>query len=63
MTVDSAIIRSLRRAERRVRDANEHREQTIRDAVEAGGSYREVAALAGVSHQTVANIVNRQTDR
>ena len=63
MTVPPDIRRALQRAERRVRDANAKRDELIREAVEAGGSLREVAALAGVSHQTVANIVNRQTDR
>ena len=61
MTVTPDTRRALRRAERRVRDANEHREQVIREAVVAGGSLREVAVLAGVSHQTVANIVRRET--
>ena len=54
---------ALRGAKHRVQDAIKHRDKLIRQAVKEGGSYREVAALAGVSHQTVANIVNRQTDK
>ena len=54
---------ALRGAKHRVRDAIKHRDKLIRQAVTEGKSYREVSALAGVSHQTVANIVNRQTDR
>ena len=59
MTVSPEKRRALKRAERRVRDANAKRDELIRKAVEAGGSLREVADLAGVSHQTVANIVRR----
>ena len=57
------VAAKLSRARVRVRDASTRRDELIREAVEAGGSYREVAVLAGVSHQTVANIVNRQTDK
>ncbi len=59
MTLDPATSRALRRAERRVREANEQRDELIREAVSLGGSLREVAELAGVSHQTVSNVVRR----
>lgn len=59
VTVDRDLARKLSRAERKVREASAAREQLIREAVKGGGSYREVADLAGVSHQTVSNIVRR----
>jgi len=39
--------------------ARETWEQAIRDALTAGGSLREVAALAGVSHGTIEAIARR----
>ena len=59
MTVDPDTRRALKRAERRVREANDNRNEIIRKAVEEGGSLREVAELAGVSHTTVMNVSRR----
>lgn len=52
-----AYRRSLREIEERVQTAREDRDQMVLDAVEAGGSYREVAAAVGISHSRVQQIV------
>jgi transposase len=59
MTVPADLARKLARAADKVWSSSAARDELIREAVTAGGSLREVADLAGVSHQTVANIVKR----
>ena len=50
--------RGLREVEENVVQATVQRDRSIRDAVAAGGSYREVARAAGLSHSRVQQIVN-----
>ena len=50
--------RGLREVEENVVQAKIQRDRSIRDAVAAGGSYREVARAAGLSHSRVQQIVN-----
>ena len=49
----------LRAAAAKIDQWTTERDLLIAEAVEAGGSLREVAAEAGVSHQTVKNITAR----
>jgi transposase len=55
--IDPPLARKLARAADKVQASTAARDQLIREAVAAGGSYREVAELVGVSHTSVANIV------
>lgn len=41
--------------------ARQVREALIRDAAEAGGTYREIAALSGVAYQRVGQIITGET--
>jgi DNA invertase Pin-like site-specific DNA recombinase len=50
--------RGMREIEDGIVQAKLERDRAIRDAVEAGGSYREVARAAGLSHSRVQQIVN-----
>jgi DNA-binding NarL/FixJ family response regulator len=55
--VGLAYRRSLREIEERVRGAREERDRAVVAAVEAGGSYREVARALHLSHSRVQQIV------
>jgi hypothetical protein len=50
--------RAMRAVEENVVQAKMGRDHAIRESVEAGGSYREVARAAGLSHSRVQQIVN-----
>lgn len=50
--------RALRGIDEAVVHARAERDRLIRDAVAAGGSYREVARALGISHSRVQQIVN-----
>lgn len=52
-----AYRRSLREIEERVRAAREERDRAVVAAVEAGGSYREVARALHLSHSRIQQIV------
>ena len=51
--------RAMREVEERVATVRLARDRRIRDAVAAGGSYREVARALGLSHSRVQQIVNQ----
>jgi hypothetical protein len=57
----SVALRSVRGHAKRLRDAQEARDRAIRAAHRAGGSLRVIADAAGVAHQTVQNIIDRET--
>ena len=50
--------RAMREVEERVAKVRLDRDRRIREAVAAGGSYREVARALGLSHSRVQQIVN-----
>jgi DNA-directed RNA polymerase specialized sigma24 family protein len=54
--------RALREIDDRVGAAREKRDAAVLEAVEAGGSYREVARALGLSHGRVQQIVNAHRD-
>ena len=51
--------RAMRQVEERVIRVRQERDRRVREAVEAGGSYREVARALGLSHSRVQQIVNQ----
>ena len=56
--------KALTQAARKQREWRAKRDELIREAVEAGGSYREVAEAVGLSHTAVRKIAaNRRTTR
>lgn len=57
--VDPALARKLSRAADKVRESTAARDRLIAEAVAAGGSLREVAELAGLSHTAIAKIASR----
>ena len=57
--LDPALARKLSRASKRVEDATAARDALIREAMDAGGSSREVAELVGLSHTQVIRIAKR----
>jgi DNA invertase Pin-like site-specific DNA recombinase len=57
-----AYRRALREIDEEVRAAREKRDAAVCEAVEAGGSYREVARALGLSHGRVQQIVNAHRD-
>jgi DNA invertase Pin-like site-specific DNA recombinase len=59
MTLDTKQATKLARYGANQRKATELRDQAIRDAVQAGGSLREVADAVGLSHMGVSRIVQR----
>ena len=52
-----ADLRRVERCRQQLEDARAGLHQAIRDAVASGETYRDVAKLAGISHQRVAQIV------
>ena len=60
MPVESDLSRRLRRAARKIEEATEERDQLILEALAAGGSAREVAALVGLTHAGVLDIKRRK---
>ena len=54
-------LRSIRGHAKRVAEATEARDRAIVAARAAGVPLRTVAEAAGVTHQTVQNIVDRRT--
>ena len=59
MTLDPDVRRTLARAARMQRDWRTKRDQAIRDAVEAGASYREIAEAVQLSHTAVRKIAGK----
>ena len=59
VTVPDDLARRLEQAAQRAREATEQRDELIREAVQAGGSLREVAELVQLSHTGVRKIVQR----
>ena len=59
LALDPDTERGLRRAAEKQREWTERRNTAIREAVAAGGSYREVATAVDLSHAAVAKIVKR----
>ena len=59
MPLDAQLIRRLRRDSQAVQTSYERRDATIREAIDAGASYREVSALTGLSKSAIAKIANR----
>lgn len=58
MAVEPVLARKLRAAGLRAVRAHEQRDELVREAIKAGGSLREVAALVGLSHQAVKFIAH-----
>ena len=59
MTLDPDTRRTLARAARMQRQWREKRDRLICEAVEAGGSYREIAEAVQLSHTAVRKIAGR----
>ena len=55
--------RALREVDESVSRAKRERDERVREAVAAGGSYREVARALGLSHSRVQQIVNEERGR
>ena len=53
---NTAIVKRLRDAARRQREATEHFRRVIREASASGMSYRRIAPFVGLSFQRVAQI-------
>lgn len=53
------LARKLRRKRDRLAAEHADRDDLIRQAIDAGGSYREVADLIGLSKSAIAKIINR----
>ena len=53
-------LRRVARARRQLEQAIKERDDAIRAAVASGETYRDVARMAGLSHQRVAQIVARE---
>jgi DNA invertase Pin-like site-specific DNA recombinase len=53
--------RALREIDEKVDEARRTRDAAVLAAVEAGGSYRQVAKALGLSHSRVQQIVNQQS--
>lgn len=60
MPVESDLSRRLRRAARKIEQATAERDALILEALAAGGSTREVAALVGLTHAGVLDIKRRK---
>lgn len=56
--LDAALARRLRSLGAKVRTATTERDATIREAVSAGGSLREVGEAVGLSHTAVKFIAH-----
>ncbi len=52
--------RTMREVDEAVTRARQERDRRVREAVAAGGSYREVARALGLSHSRVQQIVNER---
>lgn len=57
------LDRDLKRFSDKAREYTERRNRAICEAHEAGMSYRHISERTGLHFTSVANIVNRQTDR
>lgn len=53
VTIDPDLLKKLRAAGQNVERWTTERDRLITEAVEAGGSYREVGAAVGLSHTAV----------
>lgn len=51
--LDRERLRHLRAAGNNVRHWTEERDRLIREAIDAGGTLREIGAAVGLSHQAV----------
>ena len=61
VTVPDDIAKRIRSAAQRISRGTAERDQAIIDAAEAGGSLREIAALAGITHVGVMKIIRRRS--
>jgi DNA-binding CsgD family transcriptional regulator len=59
MDTRETLRRKLMRVRRRGNEWLQDRETTVLEAIEGGLPYREIAALAGLSHGAVGNIALR----
>lgn len=59
VTVDRALARRLQRAAERIEASTTERDRLIVEALDAGGSLREVAALVGLTGPGVMKIRDR----
>lgn len=59
--ISKPIARKLRNAATLIESWTEERDNLIRQAMDEGGSAREVAALAGISHTWVLKIWRDET--
>lgn len=57
--VDPALARSIRNAADKVSHWTAERDRLVSEAIHAGGTLREVAVLAGLTHTGVAKIERR----
>jgi DNA invertase Pin-like site-specific DNA recombinase len=55
--------RAMREVDESVAVAKRNRDDLVREAVAAGGSYREVARALGLSHSRIQQIVNAARGR
>lgn len=60
VTLDKRLARRLAKAAQTVDDAIAARDALLVEGVEAGASLREMAAVTGLSHVTVKNILDRR---
>lgn len=60
VTVESDLARRLRQSRVRITNAIEQRDRLILEALDAGASLREVAALVGLTHAGVRDILRRK---
>lgn len=58
MALDQDLARKLRTAGQKVAEWTAERDRLVKEAVAAGGSYREVGAAAGLSHTAVKFIAH-----
>lgn len=63
VTLDPDIVRKLRTAGQKVTEWTTERDRLVKEAVAAGGSYREVAAACGLSHTAIKFIAHGRPPR
>jgi hypothetical protein len=51
------LVRRLKAAKRRDEQARAHRDEVIREAHDAGMSYREIGVAIGLAHSRIRDIV------
>lgn len=63
MALDPMLSGQLRIAGHKVQEWTARRDRLVKEAVEAGGSYREVGAAVGLSHTAVKFITHGRPTR